>query len=117
MRTYAEAILQNLYDRHNGELLDTNKDNWDEALLFSTKNALDDNFSKERLDYYFNLAKIVLKDKAIERRKIENRRACSDSQSQSGVGDEKRKIRNLKNTLKQKLMKVKFARRRQGDTK
>lgn len=64
MRQYAEASFPQLYDVHDGELFDKNQDKWDETLLFSTKNALDDNFSKERLDFYYALAKVVLKDKA-----------------------------------------------------
>ncbi len=64
MRIYAEKTFPNLYDAHDGAILDSNKDHWNEALLFSTKNALDDNFSKERLDFYFDLAKEVLKEKA-----------------------------------------------------
>lgn len=64
MRTYAENTIPNLYEVHNGATLDQNRENWTESLLFSTRNALDENFSKERLDYYFNVAKVVLKDKA-----------------------------------------------------
>lgn len=64
MRQYAETMLPQLYDAHNGENLDMNQDNWNEDLLFSTKNDLDNNFSKERLDYYFDMAKIVLKENA-----------------------------------------------------
>ena len=64
MRKYAEAAFPQLYDIHDGTTFDNNQDNWDETLLFSIKNALDNNFSKERLDFYYNLAKIVLKEKA-----------------------------------------------------
>lgn len=64
MRQYAEAAFPNLYETHDGKSFDYNKENWNEALLFSTKNALDDNFSRERLDYFFNMAKVVLKEKA-----------------------------------------------------
>lgn len=64
MCNYAETSLPNLYDKHDGASFDKNQDNWDETLLFSTKNALDNNFSKERLEFYYNLAKVVLKEKA-----------------------------------------------------
>lgn len=64
MRKYAESSIPQLYDVHNGEVFDMNQGNWNESLLFSTKNALDDNFSKERLNFYYDLAKVVLKDKA-----------------------------------------------------
>lgn len=72
MRQYAEASFPQLYDIHDGELFNKNQDKWDETLLFYTKNALDDNFSKERLDFYYALAKVVLKDKA-ERLKAEQK--------------------------------------------
>ena len=72
MRQYAEASFPQLYDVHDGEIFDKNQDKWDERLLFSTKNALDDNFSNERLDFYYELAKVVLKDKA-ERLKVEQK--------------------------------------------
>lgn len=64
MQAYAEAVLQNLYDSHNGAVLDSNQNNWNRELLNSTKNALDENFSKERLEFFYNLARVVLKDKA-----------------------------------------------------
>lgn len=64
MRRYAESSFPQLYEVHNGEQFEANQDKWDEALLFSTKNALDDNFSQERLNFYYDLAKTVLKEKA-----------------------------------------------------
>lgn len=64
MRRYAESSFPNLYDAYNGVSFEKNQNNWDEALLFSTRNALDNNFSKECLDFYYNLAKAVLKEKA-----------------------------------------------------
>lgn len=64
MRTYAESKFVNLYVDHNGISFETDREKWDEDLLFSVKNELDSNFSRERIDYYFELAKYVLKDKA-----------------------------------------------------
>ena len=64
MLAYAEAAFPNLYEKHNGATLDRNQANWNESMLFATRNALDDNFSKERLSYYYDMAKVVLKDKA-----------------------------------------------------
>lgn len=64
MRKYAEKELANLYEEHDGTIFDNNRENWSEKLLFSTRNALDDNFSKERLDFYAEIAKEVLKEKA-----------------------------------------------------
>lgn len=92
MRKYAESALPELYDVHNGERLDTNQDNWNEALLFSTKNDLDNNFSKERLDFYFNLAKIVLKSKAEKLNQEQNEQVLneeSDSYRSTSKGDNK----------------------------
>lgn len=64
MQTYAENAFPNLYEQHDGASLDQNTENWTKDLLFQTRNGLDENFSKERLDYYFKVAKVVLKDKA-----------------------------------------------------
>ena len=64
MLSYAETTLKDLYENHNNSVFDMNKQNWNEELLFSVKNDLDSNFSRERLAYYFELAKVVLKDKA-----------------------------------------------------
>lgn len=92
MREYAESSLPQLYDVHNGEHLDMNQDNWDETLLFSTKNALDNNFSKERLDFYYDLAKVVLKDKAAKLNQEQKENAQyeeADSYSSTSNGDNK----------------------------
>lgn len=64
MRSYAETAFSNLYDVHDGSSFEENKAAWSEDLLFKVKNDLDFNFSRERLDFYCNLAKEVLKDKA-----------------------------------------------------
>ena len=64
MRSYAESKFPDLYEAHNGVTFNQNPATWSEPLLFSVKNELDSNFSRERLDYYYDLAKVVLKDKA-----------------------------------------------------
>lgn len=64
MRSYAETMFSNLYDVHDGGSFEENKAVWSENLLFSVKNDLDFNFSRERLEFYCILAKEVLKDKA-----------------------------------------------------
>lgn len=76
MRSYAESALNNLYIPHDGAILDANREHWNEDLLFATKNALDDNFSRERLDYYYELAQIVLHEKAEQLRR-ETRRSSA----------------------------------------
>ena len=64
MKNFAEAKFDNLYDPDNAKSYSSVKTDWDEELLFSIKNDLDDNFSKEKLAIYENVAKYVLKDKA-----------------------------------------------------
>ena len=64
MKTFAEAKLTNLYDVDDSTKYSSVKTDWNEDLLFTIKNDLDDNFSKEKLAIYENIAKYVLKDKA-----------------------------------------------------
>ena len=64
MRSYAESSFSNLYDAHDGGAFNMDSATWSEDLLFTVKNELDSNFSSERLDYYYELAKNVLKEKA-----------------------------------------------------
>ena len=66
MKNFAEAKYSNLYDTDNAKSYSSVKTEWNEELLFSIKNDLDDNFSKEKLAVYENVAKYVLKDKAEE---------------------------------------------------
>ena len=66
MKNFAEAKFDNLYDPDNAKSYSSVKTDWNEELLFSIKNDLDDNFSKEKLAVYESVAKYVLKDKAEE---------------------------------------------------
>lgn len=66
MKNFAEAKFGNLYDADNAKPYSSVKTDWNEELLFSIKNDLDDNFSKEKLAVYESVAKYVLKDKAEE---------------------------------------------------
>ena len=75
MKTFAEAKLTNLYDVDDATVYSSDKTQWNEELLFSIKNDLDDNFSKEKLAIYENIAKYVLKDKAEELNKEETSRS------------------------------------------
>lgn len=63
MLTYAAMNITQLYEVHNGEVFTEDQSLWDESLLFSVKNDLDSNFSKERLEYFERLADVVLKEK------------------------------------------------------
>lgn len=64
MLAYAEMSIPELYEVHDGEVFVENQSLWDNSTLFSVKNDLDSNFSKERLYYFERVAKAVLKDKA-----------------------------------------------------
>ena len=64
MRTYAEINVDSLYQTHDGTDFTEHSSLWDEELLFNLRNELDSNFSKERLDFFANVAQVVLKDKA-----------------------------------------------------
>lgn len=64
MRLYAESAFSNLYDVHDGGSFEENKAAWSKDLLNNVQNDLESNFSRERLDFYYNLAMEVLKDKA-----------------------------------------------------
>ena len=83
MRSYAESSFSNLYDAHDGGAFNMDSATWSEDLLFTVKNELDSNFSSERLDYYYELAKNVLKEKAAnlneEEQKAAQRRATAGS--------------------------------------
>ena len=64
MKAYAEQRLDNLYEPLDG-IIDTKPaEDYSEAELMELKNALDANFSKERLQHYEQVVSIVLRDKA-----------------------------------------------------
>lgn len=98
MRSYAETSFSNLYDVHDGGSFEENKAAWSEDLLFSVKNDLDFNFSRERLDFYCNLAKELLKDKAAnldaEDIKLAQRQSNTSTQQDEYIypSDSKKKI-------------------------
>ena len=75
MKTFAEAKFSNLYDDDDAKSYSSVKSEWNEELLFLIKNDLDDNFSKEKLSIYENVAKYVLKDKAEQLNKEETSRS------------------------------------------
>lgn len=75
MKNYAEEKISNLYDVDDTKSYPSDKSEWNEELLFSIKNDLDDNFSKEKLGIYENVAKYVLRDKAEQLNKEETSRS------------------------------------------
>lgn len=87
MRSYAETAFPNLFEIHNGDTFETDHDKWNEELLFSVKNDLDSNFSKERLEYYYKLAQQVLKEKAANL-DAEEQRAYHNQTSSSSYTEE-----------------------------
>ena len=100
MRRYAESVMVDLYEPHDGCPFESNQELWDEALLFSVKNDLDSNFSCERLDYYYDVAKEVLKEKAAsleeEERKAPSKEAPhtevpANASTENNFGDSNKK--------------------------
>jgi hypothetical protein len=96
MRSYAENSFTNLYEMHDGTSFELDREKWDENLLNAVRNDLDYNFSRERLDYYCDVAKVVLKEKVAsldaEEKEIaqrnqaySNNRNGSDSNSKENV--------------------------------
>lgn len=64
MKALAEQRLDNLYEPLDGTLDTKPLEDYGEAELMELKNALDANFSKERLHHYEQVVAIVLRDKA-----------------------------------------------------
>lgn len=75
MKNYAEAKFSDLYDVNDTKSYPSDNKEWNEGLLFSIKNDLDDNFSKEKLAIYENVAKYALRDKAEQLNKEEASRS------------------------------------------
>lgn len=86
MRTYAEMNIMNLYETHDGTDFSEVSSIWDEELLFKLGNDLDSNFSKERLDFFEKVAKIVLKEKA--QLMNEEKRDLSGEEKQKAIESE-----------------------------
>lgn len=64
MLTFAESKMDSLFEKDNGKRSEKDSSQWDKDFLFSVKNELDKNFSREKLLYYEQVAKQVLKNKA-----------------------------------------------------
>ena len=75
MKNYAETKFSNLYDIDDAKSYSSVKTEWNEDLLFTIKNDLDSNFSKEKLAIYEDVAKFVLRDKAEQLNKEETSRS------------------------------------------
>jgi hypothetical protein len=77
MKEFAESKFSNLYDIDDAKTYSSVKTEWNEDFLFSIENDLDDNFSKEKLAIYEDVAKFVLRDKAEQLNKEEASRSSS----------------------------------------
>lgn len=74
MLDYATSKLAILYETYDDKPIGSADESaWDEDYLSRVKSELSFNFSKERLEYYEKVAKVVLKTKAEELEKSEPR--------------------------------------------
>lgn len=96
MKNFAEAKFDNLYNPDNAKSYSSVKTDWNEELLFSIKNDLDDNFSKEKLAVYESVAKYVLKDKAEELDKEEASRSARTTTTSNSENTGRTQRRNNK---------------------
>lgn len=64
MKALAEERIAGLYEKDNGGNYSVPQTTWDNDYLYKVKNDLDLNFSKERLDHFEKVVKVVLSDKA-----------------------------------------------------
>lgn len=101
MLAYAESKLTNLYDEHDGISYSEDTQEWNKSFLFSLKNDLKYNFSRERLMFYEKIAKYVLQEKAKqldseeqeELRKKNNEEIYTQTQiNETNSSEDKRKI-------------------------
>ena len=98
MRSYAEINIMDLYEIHDGTDFSEIPSSWDEELLFNLRNDLDSNFSKERLDFFEKVAKIVLKEKA--QLMDEEKRVLSGEEKQKAIDSEDSVPEEPQNTKK-----------------
>lgn len=89
---YAKSHLPNLMVKHDGEKLDSNRDNWTKELLGIELVRLINNFSQERLDYVEQMLQVVYATdiKIIE----EKRKQVSNIQRPSRQSTKKLRIAN-----------------------
>ena len=95
MLSFARDKLPNLFEEHDGKSYSKNEEDWNQDLFFSVRNDLDRNFSKERLELYIKMSRIVRKEK-IERLKKkkedeEEKKMQRDSLSDSSKTNKKEK--------------------------
>ena len=64
MLTFAESRMDGLFEPDDGRRSEKDSNQWNKNFLFQVRHELDDNFSREKLAYYEQIAKQVLKGKA-----------------------------------------------------
>ena len=84
MLTFAESKMKDLYEADNGNRSEKDAALWDKDFLFQLKNELDRNFSQEKLYYYEQVAKQVLKDKARQLHEEEVKQQQQRPENQEG---------------------------------
>lgn len=86
MKSYAESELPGLYENDNGKTFSIDESLWNEDFLFSIKNELDSNFSREHLEFYEKVAKRVLASKASNLNEEESRKKEKKETNSSSKG-------------------------------
>ncbi len=87
MLQYAEAHVKDLYEEDDGESLEKPIEEWNHDYLFSIKNKLDFNFSKQKLLLYERVAKEVLKEKAHQKERDEPRKEEHANEQNRGFSE------------------------------
>lgn len=88
MLSYADNKLPDLFEAHDGKTYSEDESDWNQELFFSVKNDLDRNFSKERLELYEKMTRVVLKEKIDALNKEDNdRKVKQEGASQSSNSD------------------------------
>lgn len=89
MLSYAENRMDGLFEPDNGRMSEKDSTQWDKDFLYQLKNELDDNFSREKLNYYEQVAKQVLKDKArqLDEEEIKQQQHQSENQEREHQAD------------------------------
>ena len=108
MRDYAENNINELYESHNQESFVEDQSKWDQELLYTIRNDLDTNFSRERLGYFERLCKVVLKEKALslktEEKKLKTQEPHNTEPTYSGTEYESKQITTKHNQFLKRLL-------------
>lgn len=90
MEAYASSILGNIYDEHDGEILNYDVNGWSEDYLNEQMIEVVNNFSKERVELLKCMVRYIYRDKVQKIRSEEasahTQERCAISQKHIGVG-------------------------------